>query len=281
MDSGTAPDSGVLPRVLQKLTGDGQSGVAGTQLASSLTVRVTDLSGRPVSSAPVSFTISSGSVGAASVATKDDGSAQTSVTLSMTPGTATVTATLDGALGSPVTFAVRSTGGLVYIDPPDGGKVRLVRDQSQSAQNGSPYAISLALVSNQAAAAYSVGFNLPIDNAKVRMAPAGMTPGTVLPAGDRPAAARALIPAKGPLKGQLVSAQSQKASGTGATATDAQISSGAVFYTLHLEAVPGAPAGVVFDGATVGAKLQAGLRDKAGNDVAHAADFAIGRLELR
>jgi hypothetical protein len=104
------------------------------------------------------------------------------------------------------------------------------------------------------------------------------TPGTALPAGSAPIAAKAVLPATGPLTNVLVSGQSQKAAGAGAVPGNSAVPAGAVFYQLRLDLKTGAAPGTVFDGAALGAQFAGNMRDRAGTDVAVSADFVIGKL---
>jgi hypothetical protein len=108
-----------------------------------------------------------------------------------------------------------------------------------------------------------------------------MLPGTALPAGQNPTAAYGKLPASGPLAGMLTTGQSQKAAGDGAVTGDTSITAGSVLYTVQLALRPGADTGVVFDGATLGPKFRALLRDKLGTDVVNGSGFAIGRLAVQ
>ncbi len=164
---------------------------------------------------------------------------------------------------------------IVYTDPPAGGLLRLVKDKATTSKS-----IVLDLVvGDQPLTGYSVGFNLPIDRSKVKLA--GFTPGKALDAGSAPAAAMAALPAVGPLKDNLVTAQSQKASGTGAVATDTVLAPGTVLYTLQLDLIPQVQIGVVFDGTAAGFTLPSGgLRNRAGTTVVTPSQVSIGRLEV-
>ena len=165
--------------------------------------------------------------------------------------------------------------GLTYHKPPAGGKVRLEKNPAST-----PTLAVLDLVVGDAPLnGFGVGMNLPLDAAKVALAAQdGFVPGSALPPGSAPVAARALLPTAGPLAGVLVSGQSQKSAGAGAVPADSSLPAGTLLYTLRLAVVPGAPTGVVFDGKALGPRFRAALRDKPGNDVAGQADFRIGRL---
>lgn len=180
-----------------------------------------------------------------------------------------------------LSFALAACGGdgdghapLDYTDP-KGGALRLVK-------NGATTKTTVVLdliVGDNPLTGYATGFNLPLAADRVKLAE--LTPGTALDAGSAPPAARALIPTAGPLAGMLVAAQSQKASGTGAVAVDTQLAPSSVLFTLKLELVPGAAAGIVFDGTAADFALPSGgLRDRAGNTVVDAAGVSIGKLEV-
>src|SRR5262245_47872047 len=135
---------------------------------------------------------------------------------------------------------------LAYTDPAAGGKLRLVKDPATT-----PTSVVLDLIVGDAAlTGYSVGFDLPIDTTKVRLT--GFTPGTALDPGSEPIAAMGLVPVVGPLKGELVTAQSQKSTGTGAIAADTTLAPGAILYSVQLDMLNGAGPGVVFDGTAAG-----------------------------
>jgi hypothetical protein len=160
---------------------------------------------------------------------------------------------------------------LVYTDPGT-GRIRLLRNPAST-----DALLVLDLVAAENLTGYGVGFNLPLDLNRVRFD--SMVPGTALPAGSNPVAAKAALPTSGPMQGVLTSGQSQKAAGTGAVPTDTAVPTGAVFYTLRLNLASASP-GVVFDGANLGSAFNAAMRDKLGNDVVRRGEFGIGRLEV-
>jgi hypothetical protein len=165
-------------------------------------------------------------------------------------------------------------GPISYTDP-SGGKLRLILDPGT--HSGSSIVLDL-VVGDQALTGYSVGFDLPIDDTKVTFK--GFTPGTALNAGTAPIAAHGLLPKSGPLAHQLVTGQSQKASGAGAIATDTTLQPGAIIYSIELEGDNGAT-GVIFDGTATGFVLPSGgMRDRIGTTVVDAKDVAIGKLEV-
>ena len=126
-----------------------------------------------------------------------------------------------------------------------------------------------------------MGFNLPLDATKVRLAAQGpITAGAILSVGASVPAVAAALPVSGPLAGVLTSGISQKASGSGAVATDTAIPAGSVLYQLAFELAPGAETGLVFDGASLGNRFKGLLRNKLGDDIVGSAGFGIGRLEV-
>ena len=230
-----------------------------------------------------------------------------------TVGTQSLTAT---QVGSPATTGsgLQAVHGLAYTAPPAGGKVRLVANASSNASF-----VQLDLVSNAALVtvrsaaeeasipncaatacsrrngAFAAGMNLPLDVTKVSADPtlistaAPASSFAVLTLGPAPQAVGALI---NTVSGVLYSGVSQKrAEVAGATTTlrgDANVSpfpgaagSGGFYYSLRLRLIPGAAVGTVFDGASLGAKFRAAVRDRSGTDVFSNPDFAIGKLEVR
>lgn len=114
--------------------GDGQSGIAGTQLADSLVVLILDANGNPVPGVDVAWAATGGgSASAPTVATGADGRAGILRTLGAVAGPQTTTASAAGVPGSPLVFhatgSVGSPGRLVLATPP-----------SSSAQSGAPFA---------------------------------------------------------------------------------------------------------------------------------------------
>jgi hypothetical protein len=160
---------------------------------------------------------------------------------------------------------------LVYTDPAS-GRIRLVRNPVST-----DTLLVLDLIAAETLTGYGVGFNLPVVPSAVRLN--SMVPGLALPAGSNPAAAKAALPSSGPLQGILTSAQSQKASGSGAVPTNTLVPAGSVLYTLRLDLLSATP-GIVFDGAALSSAFNAAMRDKLGNDVVRRGEFGIGRLEV-
>lgn len=98
---------------LTLLSGSGQSAPVGQALPSPLSVRITDAAAQPVAGVMVVFAVASGggSLSAAQVATNNLGVASTTLTLGSAAGTNTVTASVAGLVGSPVTFTATGTSG--------------------------------------------------------------------------------------------------------------------------------------------------------------------------
>lgn len=166
-------------------------------------------------------------------------------------------------------------GKLVYSNPPSGtGKLRLVKVGATKND------VTLALVVGQEPlTGYSAGFNLPVGHGLVRLAE--FTPGKALDPGSSPPAAHAAQPINGPLADNLVTAISQKATGTGAVETDTTLPPNTVLYTVRLTAASTEADGVVFDGTAADFHLPSGgMRDRSGTTVVEATDVAIGKLEV-
>ncbi|HZN92642.1 MAG TPA: Ig-like domain-containing protein [Myxococcales bacterium] len=169
---------------------------------------------------------------------------------------------------------------LAYSAPTaPGAKVRLVRDDANSTDTS----ILLVLQASASFSGYSIGMDLPLDVAKIVPGTTVFTPGTVFPPGQPPSvqAYGGRIPASGPLAGVLVTGQSQRPTGAGAVTGDTAVTAGAIFYTfrLNMPAIPNF--GVVFDGANLGPRFRAAVRDRQGTEVVAASEFGIGKLEVR
>lgn len=166
---------------------------------------------------------------------------------------------------------------LDYTNPPKGGALRLVESKTKPTSQNE---VVLDLVVGDAPlTGYSVGFNLPVAHGAVRLT--SFVPGTALDPGTAPTAAQGIQPSRGPLADHIVTGLSQKATGTGAVATDTTLPAGAVLYTIHLEVAGGAPDGIVVDGTAADFVLPSGgMRDRGGTTVVEAKDVAIGKLEV-
>ena len=109
-DTVTASVSGVTPSAIFSITanagaaaalvivsGNNQSGTAGTALASPLVVKVTDAFGNVVANATINWTTTAGAIAGSAQSTSDvTGMAQAALMLPAVAGPATVTATLQG-----------------------------------------------------------------------------------------------------------------------------------------------------------------------------------------
>ena len=93
-----------IPQTLTKVSGDGQEGLAGEQLAKPFVVSVLDQDGSAFAGAVVSFSVTAGggTLSATSVTTNANGRAVTKLRLGSEPGTNTVEATVEGL--EPETF---------------------------------------------------------------------------------------------------------------------------------------------------------------------------------
>jgi galactose oxidase-like protein/Big-like domain-containing protein len=107
---------------LEKVSGDPQSGPAGSVLGAPLVVKVSDAFGKAVPGAVISWSITGGgSLSETSTQTGANGQASVTRTLGGTAGQQTTLATANGLVGSPVTFthtATAATGaGMGRWDP--------------------------------------------------------------------------------------------------------------------------------------------------------------------
>jgi hypothetical protein len=86
------------PAAIVKISGDGQSGAAGTALASALVVQVNSAAGSGVAGVVVNFAVTAGSatLSTQTAVTNSSGQAQVSVTLGTTPGAVGITASVTG-----------------------------------------------------------------------------------------------------------------------------------------------------------------------------------------
>jgi hypothetical protein len=263
---------------LIRVSGDNQTGAAGAKLPAPLVVEAVDDGGNPVAGVSVKWTTLAGGGGITpdTATTGADGKASADATLGPSGTAYTYQAAVDNLVGSPVVFTSQhGPFKLVYTDP-TGGKLRLVKNAASTATT----AVLDLVVGSTAVTGYAAGFNLPIDDTKVKLN--GLVPGTALNPGSSPVAAKAVLPTAGPLKGVLVAAQSQKASGTGAVANDTALPAGTVLYTIKLDLLDNSAPGVVFDGTAKMFVLKSGgLRSKSGDAVVNASDVAIGKLEVQ
>jgi hypothetical protein len=172
-------------------------------------------------------------------------------------------------------FDVTAGGARLVYTEPTTGTLRLVRNPAST--DG---LLVLDLVAFEDVTGFGVGFNLPVDAARVRLAANGFVPGTALNLGAAPHAAKATQATTGPLAGIITSAASQKAGGAGGVSTDAAVPAGSVLYSLRLELVPGASPGTAIDGAALGAAFNGAMRTRDGTDVVGRNGFGIGTLRV-
>lgn len=162
---------------------------------------------------------------------------------------------------------------LTYTNP-EAGVLRLIKRSSDSKSITLDF-----VVGDKAVTGYSTGFTLPVDTTLVELV--SFEPGTALPAGTDPVAAKGTLVTAGPLSGMLVTAQSQKASGAGAVETNAPLQPGTVLFSVKLGVAKDAGEGVAFDGTADGFRLPSGgLRDRIGTTVVTAAEVGIGKLVI-
>jgi len=97
----------VIPAAISIVSGNNQSGPAGTLASAPLIVRVTDRNGAALSGVVINFSVSSGSatLNPSQAITISDGSASTHVTFPATPASVTITAAASGLTGT-VSFSL-------------------------------------------------------------------------------------------------------------------------------------------------------------------------------
>ena len=135
----TAATIGQITHRLTKMSGDGQEGLVGSQLAEPFVVLVSDEDDEAIAGVVVSFTVAAG--GGTLTDTTDitdvNGLARTTLTLGNEPGTNTVTATIEGI--EPMTFTATATEQDSSFDSLfdffQSGKVVALPDQTQLLQN--------------------------------------------------------------------------------------------------------------------------------------------------
>ena len=106
------------------MTGNGQSAVVGTAVATNPAVQLLTPTGAPVVGTTVTFSVASGGGSATATTPATDASGIAHVgswTLGTTPGANTLTATVAGATGSPVTFTATGTTGAAVTVSKQGG----------------------------------------------------------------------------------------------------------------------------------------------------------------
>jgi hypothetical protein len=125
----TAPPSNLVAA-----SGNAQTGTVGEQLGQPVVVRATDAVGNPKPGVVVTFSVTSGSLSAASAVTDADGLASVLWTLGTTAGTQTLTASVSGL--APLTLTASALAGA-----PDA--IVILSGNNQSGSPGSPLPDSL------------------------------------------------------------------------------------------------------------------------------------------
>jgi len=276
--------------------------------AASATIRAQDTFGQPVTNYAGTITFTSSDSAAVKpadvVLTGSEGGVATVNVTFNTVGVQTLTATDTVSALKTGTGSV-AVHGLVYSDPPSGGKVRLIRNAASTSStvkldlvsNATLFAVTAGTPDTIRNGVFGAGMNLPLDATKVS---AGLLLiDTTVPAGS-PAVLnlgttgtpRAIGAALNATNAVLYSGISQKRTGSPVPPATTPIVLGdatlrpfpggnSYYYSLTLRLVAGAAVGTVFDGTNLGSKFHAAVRDRSGTDVFQNADFAIGRLEIR
>jgi hypothetical protein len=100
-----------VPAVVEVVSGDHQSGIAGTALETPLVVKVTDSKGRPVQDVEVTFSVGSGAViNSGKSNTDSQGLARAYYILGRNTGQQVISATVPG-IRMPATFTLTATPG--------------------------------------------------------------------------------------------------------------------------------------------------------------------------
>ncbi|HUR94056.1 MAG TPA: Ig-like domain repeat protein [Gemmatimonadales bacterium] len=97
------------------VSGDDQSGLAGTVLPEPLVVQVTDVFGNPIPGVPIDWAVDDGSVSDETTSTGADGLTSVTRTLGSAAGTQVTTASAPGLAGSPVTFTHTAGAGAATV----------------------------------------------------------------------------------------------------------------------------------------------------------------------
>ena len=125
---------------LRILSGDGQTGTAGTTLADPLVVEVTDAFGNPLDAVVIVWSVEGGGdVSDAETTTGPDGRASVTRTLGVTSGPQATIATSEGLAGSPATFTHTAVPGVP-------ASVSVVSGQGQVGTPGTALADSLVVL---------------------------------------------------------------------------------------------------------------------------------------
>jgi hypothetical protein len=281
------------------------------------TVQAQDANGKPITTYTGTIVFSSSDPLASLppsviVAQADAGRTTVNVTFK-TIGLQTFTAK-DSGVATETGTAFQLVHGLVYTDPPIGGRVRMILNAAASTasvvqldlvSNASLFTLGIAdpqstgqvLLSSVRNGAFAAGMNLPLDGSKIGpdtpllvLAPPATA---ILSLGAAPQAIGATL-----ANGVLYSGISQKRFDASLNCRlpctndhlrgDVQArpfpGANSLYYSLRLRLTPNAAAGTVFDGQALASntKFRAAVRDRSGSDVfAGTADFAIGKLEVK
>ena len=195
---GESTGPGPTPTAVRAQTGNQQTGVAGTALATQLTVLVTDKDNRPVTNRRVDWDVGpgSGSVSPTTSNTDSRGIATTTWTLGTTAGTARVTAQVNGVNPATFTATVLPGAPATLLANPDaaflgvGDTLRIrasVRDQFGNDITGQ--AVSYASLDGTVASVNSAGLVTALTQGSARIVAdasgrADTVPVTVGPAGS-------------------------------------------------------------------------------------------------
>jgi hypothetical protein len=152
------------PANLVSISGNGQTGAPGQALAFPFVVEVTDAAGHPVSGVNVTFAVTSsgGALSAAIVPTNGQGLASTILTLGVSSGINTVTASSGSLSGSPITFTATATSA------PGPASLVMVSGNAQTGLPGqpltAPFAVKVTDASGAPVAGVSVTFAVVAGN---------------------------------------------------------------------------------------------------------------------
>jgi hypothetical protein len=105
-----------VPALIEKFGGDNQKGTVNTRL-SPVQAYVTDQFGNFVAGLEVGWKASGAALASPTVTTNFTGVSSAQVTLGNTPGPVTITATVDGVTGSPLTFKATAEPILPPVEP--------------------------------------------------------------------------------------------------------------------------------------------------------------------
>ena len=146
------------PHSLTKVSGDGQEGQAGEQLAKPFVVSVLDQDGSAFAGAVVTFSITAGggTLSAATVTTDANGRAATRLTLGSQPGTNTVEAAVEGL--EPKTFTATAVVQTAHTLAKVSGDNQ---ESPASTQLAAPFVVSVLDQDGEAFAGATVTFSVP------------------------------------------------------------------------------------------------------------------------